>query len=111
MKSLMSVRQFSEITGIGYKRSRQLVLSGAIPSKEVGCRKLISARWLDRWLEEGTAVTVDSKNAKLITEIPWNRARSVASSPRYPVLPREIKPPLLDAYGNARLGKARYSIP
>jgi excisionase family DNA binding protein len=52
MKPLISVRQFSQVTGIGYKRSRQLVLSGAIPSKQVGCRRLISARWLDRWLEE-----------------------------------------------------------
>jgi excisionase family DNA binding protein len=55
MKSLISVRQFSEVTGIGYKRSRQLVSSGTIPSKQVGCRRLISTRWLDRWLEEGSA--------------------------------------------------------
>jgi hypothetical protein len=61
MKSLISVRQFSEISGIGYKRSLQLVLSGAIPSKEIGCRRLISARWLDRWLEEGTVVTARTR--------------------------------------------------
>jgi len=55
VKSLISVRQFSAVTGIGYKRSRQLVSSGAIPSKQVGCRRLISTRWLDRWLEEDAA--------------------------------------------------------
>ncbi|MGO4884238.1 MAG: excisionase family DNA-binding protein [Bryobacteraceae bacterium] len=55
MKPLISVRQFSQVTGIGYKRSRQLVSSGTIPSKQVGRRRLISIRWLDRWLEEGAA--------------------------------------------------------
>lgn len=70
MKSLISVRQFSQITGIGYKSSRQLVSSGAIPSKEVGCRRLISARWLDRWLEDDAAIAVVSKSAKMITEKP-----------------------------------------
>jgi hypothetical protein len=60
MKPLISVRQFSQVTGIGYKRSRLLVLSGAIPSKQVGCRRLISVRWLDRWLEEDAKGAVAS---------------------------------------------------
>lgn len=60
MKPLISVRQFSQFTGIGYKLSRKLVSSGAIPSKQVGRRRLISARWLERWLEESVTVTAES---------------------------------------------------
>ena len=58
MKPLVSIRQFSQITGIGYKRSRQLVSSGTVPSKPIGCRKLISVRWIERWLEESATATV-----------------------------------------------------
>jgi hypothetical protein len=78
MKSLISVRKFSEITGIGYKRSRQLVLSGAIPSKEVGCRRLISARWLDRWLEEDAAGTVARVTGEVQPEQPFS-AEAIAA--------------------------------
>jgi len=60
MKPLISVRQFSQFTGIGYKQSRRLVSSGSIPSKQVGRRRLISARWLERWLEESATVTADA---------------------------------------------------
>jgi hypothetical protein len=56
MKPLMSIRRFSRVTGIGYKRSRQLVISGEVPSKQVGSRKLISTRWVERWLEESTII-------------------------------------------------------
>jgi hypothetical protein len=70
MKPLISVRQFSQVTGIGYKRSRLLVLSGAVPSKQVGCRRLISARWLDRWLEEeARGVTGAAEPAEQATKV------------------------------------------
>ena len=58
MKQLVSVRKFSQITGIGYKRSRQLVSSGAVPSKPIGSRKLISVRWIERWLEESATANL-----------------------------------------------------
>jgi excisionase family DNA binding protein len=53
MKPLISIRQFAKATGLNYKLARRLVLSGSIPSKQIGCRRRISARWLERWLEEG----------------------------------------------------------
>lgn len=55
MKPLISIRQFAKATGLNYKLARRLVLSGAIPSKQIGCRRRISARWLERWLEESGA--------------------------------------------------------
>ena len=72
MKPLISVRQFSQVTGIGYKRSRQLVSSGAIPSKQVGCRRLISARWLDRWLEGDAADAVTRVTGDVQPEHPFS---------------------------------------
>lgn len=72
MKPLISIRQFSQVTGIGYKRSRQLVSSGAIPSKQVGCRRLISTRWLDRWLEEGAAGAPERLSGEVQTVHPFN---------------------------------------
>ena len=63
MKPLISIRQFAKATGLSYKLARRLVLSGAVPSKQIGCRRRISAPWLQRWLEESTTVTVDSMSA------------------------------------------------
>jgi hypothetical protein len=65
MKPLISIRQFAKATGLSYKLARRLVLSGAVPSKQIGCRRRISAPWLQRWLEESTAVAVDSKRAEI----------------------------------------------
>ena len=72
MKPLISVRQFSQVTGLGYKRSRQLVSSGAIPSKQIGRRRLISARWLDRWLEEDAAGAVARVTGEVQPEHPFS---------------------------------------
>ena len=47
---------------IGYKRSRQLVLAGTVPSKQIGCRRLISAHWVDLWLQESTLLITSSQD-------------------------------------------------
>jgi excisionase family DNA binding protein len=57
MKPLISIRQFAKATGLDYKLARRLVLSGAIPSKQIGRRRRVSARWLERWLEESATET------------------------------------------------------
>lgn len=64
MKPLISIRQFARASGLNYKLARQLVLSGEVPSKQIGSRRRISARWLERWLEEGTPVPQENLVAR-----------------------------------------------
>ena len=64
MKPLISIREFAKATGLNYKLARRLVLSGDVPSKQIGCRRRISARWLERWLEESATVTQEGMSPK-----------------------------------------------
>jgi excisionase family DNA binding protein len=65
MKPFISIREFAKTTGINYKLARRLVLSGAVPSRQIGRRRRISTRWLERWLEESATVTQDDMSAEM----------------------------------------------
>jgi excisionase family DNA binding protein len=65
MKPLISIRQFAKATGLNYKLARRLVLSGDVPSKQIGRRRRISTRWLERWLEDTIAITQEEARAKM----------------------------------------------
>jgi hypothetical protein len=66
MKPLISIRQFAKAAGLNYKLARRLVLSGAVPSKQIGCRRRISSRWLERWLEENGALPQEITSTEMI---------------------------------------------
>jgi excisionase family DNA binding protein len=48
----ISIAELARLGGVSYKHVRLLVLSGAIPSKQIGIRRLIHKEWAERWLAE-----------------------------------------------------------
>ena len=65
MKPLISIRQFAKATGINYKLARRLVLSGDVPSKQIGRRRRINARWLERWLEDTATIPQEDRRTEM----------------------------------------------
>jgi excisionase family DNA binding protein len=48
-KPLISVRQFSQRSGLSYRVARRLVLAGEVPSIKVGSRRRVSAEFIQDW--------------------------------------------------------------
>jgi excisionase family DNA binding protein len=48
----ISIAELARLGGVSYKHVRLLVLSGDIPSKQIGIRRLIRREWAERWLAE-----------------------------------------------------------
>jgi excisionase family DNA binding protein len=49
MTKLLTVPQFANATGLSDSLARTLVNSGQVPSIQVGRRRRVDARWIEKW--------------------------------------------------------------
>ena len=56
---LVTIPAFARMAGLNYLHALELVKRGDIPSVQVGPRRRINSRWIERWLDEGNAQPPD----------------------------------------------------
>ena len=59
-KAVYTVADIQQILGIGKNQAYQLVNSGEFPTRQVGCRKLVSMNVFNTWLNGNSNLSMQS---------------------------------------------------